>query len=245
MASSTQKSYKLTPEDKAAFLQTSKQLGLDPYEFGGLIQLESGFRPNVWGGAGGQYRGLIQFGPGARKEVGLPSKEMTIAEQLPYVKKYFDQRGFKPGMGIEKAYATVLVGNPGGSLSAKDSFGTSVGAAAPRMKAGGDLYKAAKSTLGDLGSLPQTASVQKPTEVIKQTQQTTQPVDPKTGQPINIYLNLPDVQDKKRTPEEALAYGFLNDFISRKYNSLEESTGVKLNPIELLTNAFNTDYTFS
>lgn len=65
------------------------------------------------------------------------------------------------------------------------------------------------------------------------------------GQPINIYLNLPDVQDKKRTPEEALAYGFLNDFISRKYNSLEESTGVKLNPIELLTNAFNTDYTFS
>lgn len=141
---------KLSPADRAAFLKTSRKLGLDPYEFGGLIQLESGFRPNVWGGEGNNYRGLIQFGPGARNEVGLPNRDMTIAEQLPYVEKYFDQRGFKPGMGIEKAYATVLVGNPGGSLTAKDSFGTSAGGAAPRMKAGGDLYKTAQSMIGDV-----------------------------------------------------------------------------------------------
>ena len=81
---------KLSPADRAAFLQTAQNLGLHPYEFGGLVQMESGFRPNVWGGAGDNYRGLIQFGPGARKEVGLPSKDMTIAEQLPYVESIFN-----------------------------------------------------------------------------------------------------------------------------------------------------------
>jgi hypothetical protein len=156
----------LSPQDKAAFLQTSRNLGLNPYELGGLIQLESGFRPNIWGGEGGKYRGLIQFGPGARQEVGLPTKDMTIAEQLPYVEKYFQSRGYKPGMGIEKAYATVLVGNPGGNLSAKDSFGTSVGSAAPRMKAGGDLYKAAQATLGDI-DLPVTQLQQDPNKQFK------------------------------------------------------------------------------
>jgi hypothetical protein len=235
MAKSTQQPYKLTPEDKTAFIQTSKQLGLDPYEFGGLIQLESGFRPNVWGGAGGQYRGLIQFGPGARKEVGLPSKEMTIAEQLPYVKKYFDQRGYKPGMGIEKAYATVLVGNPGGSLSAKDSFGTSVGAAAPRMKPGGDLYKAAKSTLGDLGTLPQASYPQgnttgqtKPTEAPKQVLSQQQ----LPGQPININLIMPVQQAAKEKGKNFLDY-YLQDTLSTPLTASRS----KIDPIALLTRA--------
>ena len=141
---------RLSPTDRAAFLKTSKNLGLSPYEFGGLIQLESGFRPNVMGGEGGQYKGLIQFGPGARQEVGLPSKDMTIAEQLPYVERYFQQRGYQPGMGIQKAYATVLGGNPDANINYKDSFGTSVASAVPRMKEGGDLYKTAQDVLGPL-----------------------------------------------------------------------------------------------
>ena len=62
---------RLSPTDRAAFLKTSQNLGLNPYEFGGLVQLESGFRPNVMGGEGKKYKGLIQFGPGARQEVGL------------------------------------------------------------------------------------------------------------------------------------------------------------------------------
>jgi len=240
MAKSTQQPYKLTPEDKAAFVQTSKQLGLDPYEFGGLIQLESGFRPNVWGGAGGQYRGLIQFGPGARKEVGLPSKEMTIAEQLPYVKKYFDQRGYKPGMGIEKAYATVLVGNPGGSLSAKDSFGTSVGAAAPRMKPGGDLYKAAKSTLGDLGTLSQASYPQGTTTgqpIVAYPQGTT------TGQPININLIMPAQQAAKEKGKSFLDY-YLQGAISDTLSTPTISRS-KIDPIALLQAASDSKYGFS
>jgi hypothetical protein len=53
-------------------------------------------------------------------------------------------------MGIERAYATVLGGNPNVSLEAKDSFGTSVAGAAKRFKQGGDLYENARRVLGDI-----------------------------------------------------------------------------------------------
>jgi hypothetical protein len=175
----------LQSADRQAVFNSAKRLGLDPYEFGALVHQESGFRPNVWGGAGGQYRGLIQFGPGARKEVGLPDKPMTIAEQLPYVEKYFQQRGYKPGMGIAKAYATVLGGNPNVSLSAKDSFGTSVGSSLPRFKPGGSLYKEAMKTLGDpLTGAPQQQQQQpaKPQEISARQMQTP------GGITYNIYL---------------------------------------------------------
>ena len=181
----------LQPADRQAVFQTASRLGLDPYEFGALIHQESGFRPNVWGGAGGQYRGLIQFGPGARKEVGLPEKPMTIAEQLPYVEKYFQSRGYKPGMGIAKAYATVLGGNPNVSLSAKDSFGTSVGSSIPKFKPGGALHKEAMKTLGD----PLTGQVQPPaTPQQVSTRQTP------GGITYNIYVT-GDGEQETKTPD--------------------------------------------
>ena len=136
----------LNDADRYAVFQTAKQLGVDPYSLGALIEFESSFRPNVMGGDGGNYRGLIQFGPGARQEVSLPDRDMTIAEQMPYVKKYFDQRGFKPGMSTTQMYRTVLVGNPG--QSGTDSFGTNSDTAAQNMMPGGDLYNVARQRLG-------------------------------------------------------------------------------------------------
>lgn len=130
----------LTRDDVSAIAATARDLGVDARSLGALFELESGVDPNIWGGAGGKYRGLIQFGPGARKEVGLPSGPMTIQEQLPYVRKYFEQRGFKPGEhGVKELYRTVLVGNPyqGGT----DSWGTNADQAAQRMLPGGDLYQ--------------------------------------------------------------------------------------------------------
>lgn len=128
------------PEDAQAILSTANRLGVDPRTLGALMELESNVNPNVWGGAGGQYRGLIQFGPGARKEVGLPDGPMTIAQQMPYVEKYMLQRGFQPGKhGPTELYRTVLVGNP--SQSGTDSFGTNSDRAAARMTPGGDLYQ--------------------------------------------------------------------------------------------------------
>ena len=105
--------------------------------------------PNIVGGAGGRHKGLIQFGSNEQKLYGIAGPQ-TRASQMPKVLQYFQDRGFKPGMGIDRAYATVLGGNPNVSLSAKDSFGTSVAGALPRFKKGGDLYKNAERVLGDL-----------------------------------------------------------------------------------------------
>jgi len=130
----------LSVQDAQAIAAAARRLGVDPGTLGGLMELESGVDPNIWGGAGGRYRGLIQFGPEARKEVGLPDKPMSISEQMPYVEKYFQQRGFTPGKhGATELYRTVLVGNP--HQSGTDSFGTNSDRAAQKMLPGGEYYE--------------------------------------------------------------------------------------------------------
>jgi len=156
----------LKPEDRQAVFSSAKRLGLDPYEFGALIHQESGFRPNVYGGAGGNYYGLIQFGAPERAKYLDKSKlgNYTIAEQMPAVEQFLRDRGFQPGkMGIDRAYATILGGNPNVSLTAKDSFSTSVASSIPKFKSGGSLYKAAQTTLGD--PLAQPAPVAAPQQM--------------------------------------------------------------------------------
>jgi hypothetical protein len=134
-----------------AIIQGAQRLGLHPYEFGGFLSLESGpnMDPNIVGGAGGRHKGLIQFGQNEQKKYLTPGTQ-TRAGQMPAVLRYFEDRGYVPGMGIERAYATVLGGNPNVSLNAKDSFGTSVAGASKRFKAGGDLYENARRVLGDI-----------------------------------------------------------------------------------------------
>lgn len=145
----------LTRTDVEAIQGLASRLKVDPGSLGGLMEMESGINANIWGGAGGRYRGLIQFGPGARSEVKLPDRQMTVAEQIPYVESYFKQRGFQPGKhGVTEMYRTVLVGNP--HQSGTDSFGTNSDRAAQRMMPGGDLYKRATAKLeaGFGGKLP-------------------------------------------------------------------------------------------
>ena len=141
----------LPQADRAAIFDAARKLKLNPYELGGFLSLESGVNmdPNIVGGAGGRHKGLIQFGSNEQKLYGIAGPQ-TRASQMPKVLQYFQDRGFKQGMGIDRAYATVLGGNPNVSLSAKDSFGTSVTGALPRFKKGGDLYKNAERVLGDL-----------------------------------------------------------------------------------------------
>ena len=141
----------LPPEERMAIIRGARELKLDPYEFGAFLSLESGpnMDPNIVGGAGGRHKGLIQFGQNEQKQYGI-SGPQTRAGQMPAVLRYFQDRGFKPGMGIGRAYATVLGGNPNVSLNARDSFGTSVAGALPRFRKGGDLYENARRVLGDI-----------------------------------------------------------------------------------------------
>ena len=146
-----------------AIIQGARQLGLDPYQFGAFLSLESGpnMDPNIVGGAGGRHKGLIQFGIPEQQKYLKPGPQ-TRAGQMPAVLQYFQDRGYKPGMGIERAYATVLGGNPNVSLNAKDSFGTSVAGVASRFKPGGDLYKNAQRVLGDIPDFGAGTTAQKP-----------------------------------------------------------------------------------
>lgn len=151
---STRRAGILPLADRMAIFDAARRLKLDPYELGGFLSLESGpnMDPNIRGGAGGNYYGMIQFGPSERQKYLDPNKigKYTRAEQMPLAVQFLLDRGFKPGeMGIDRAYATVLGGNPNVSLHAKDSFGTSVAGALPRFKPGGDLYRNAQRVLGD------------------------------------------------------------------------------------------------
>ena len=143
----------LSAADKAAIKATADRLGLDPYSFGAILQKESGFRPNVWGGAGGKYYGLIQFGGPERQEAGLDpekiqSKSYTIPEQLPAVERWMRGRGFETGMSPQKAYATILGGNPNADIYKKDIFETNVANTTPTLLPGGELYEYSKGLLG-------------------------------------------------------------------------------------------------
>ena len=125
----SRKPYVLTAEDRAAVFNTARNLQMDPYEFGAVLMQESGMDPNIWGGDGGNYYGAIQFGGPERSEAGLDPKKIgnyTLAEQMPHVEKWAKGRGYKPGMGEQKLYATILGGNPDADIDLPDSNNTTV-----------------------------------------------------------------------------------------------------------------------
>jgi hypothetical protein len=143
----------LSAADKAAIKATADRLGLDPYSFGAIIAKESSFNPNIWGGAGGNYYGLIQFGGPERREAGLDpekikKKSYTISEQLPAVERWLRGRGFETGMSPQKAYATILGGNPNADINAPDANNTTVANTTASLLPGGELYKYSQTVLG-------------------------------------------------------------------------------------------------
>ena len=204
----------LTPADKEAVRAVARNLRMDPNELGALILKESTFRPNVWGGGGNNYYGLIQFGGPERIEAGLDPKKIgnyTVAEQMPHVERFLKGRGFKPGMGIQKAYATVLGGNPYAGIHWKDANKTSVASEAPRMARGGDLYKQSEQLLGPT-SLTGTEAFNQglvdPAQLYSKTTAATT-VD---GIPININISLGDF--KKTEERKSIAELMRNNLLS-------------------------------
>jgi hypothetical protein len=133
-----------------ALKQAADQLGIRPVDLAAVMSLETGgtFNPGIAGGAGGAYRGLIQFGPSEQKTYGW-NKNQTFEEQvLGPVVKYLKARGVKPGHGVQELYAAILTGNvaniKNGGLDWKDSFGTSVRGALPSLTKGGHYRNAVK-----------------------------------------------------------------------------------------------------
>ena len=95
------------------------------------------------------YLGLIQFGKWEQGHYRV-NRNTSFEEQAMAAAQYLIDRGVKPGDGIERIYAAVLVGNADGKLAdgsdgmkAKDAFGNSVNSVIDQMKPGGAHYKAA------------------------------------------------------------------------------------------------------
>lgn len=114
---------KLTPED-ISYLQSQAQArGYNADDLLKAIQYESSGRPDAWGGKGGNYFGLIQFGPNERKTYGIDTTNPTARNQIDGAMRFLGDRGFKPGMGLLDLYSTINAGSPG-HYKASDGNGT-------------------------------------------------------------------------------------------------------------------------
>lgn len=98
--------------------------GLNPRDLASVISYETGgtFDSNKWGGKGGNYMGLIQFGPNERKQFGV-REGMPVGEQFDSVNAYLKARG---GSNTDLAglYRTINGGNINAAMSASDGNGT-------------------------------------------------------------------------------------------------------------------------
>ncbi len=137
-----------------AIKQAAQQLGISPVHLAAVMSLETGgtFNPGIVGGQGGNYRGLIQFGPNERKTYGYRDGMRFEDQVLGPVVRYLKARGVKPGHGAQEIYAAILTGNVAniakGGLDWKDSFGTSVRKALPSLTQGGHYQNAVRFLRG-------------------------------------------------------------------------------------------------
>jgi len=134
--------------------RAAKQLGIDPVHLAAVMSLETGgtFNPGIVGGQGGNYRGLIQFGPTERTTYGYRDGMRFEDQVLGPVVRYLKARGVKPGHGAKEIYAAILTGNVAniaqGGLDWKDSNGTSVRKALPSLTKGGHYQNAVRFLSG-------------------------------------------------------------------------------------------------
>jgi tape measure domain-containing protein len=147
-------------EGAMAMATVAQRLQLPVEQFAALMSWESAgsLNPNITGGDGNNYRGLIQFSPDNQQRYGIRSG-MSIAEQMPAIEQYLLDRGFKPGeMDIRGAYSAVLAGNASERYwNRADSNGTTVNNAASKFQSG-DHYDRAQQFLQASGVTGATAS---------------------------------------------------------------------------------------
>lgn len=118
----------LTPEDIAYLHQAGKAKGFTPEDTNGLldaIRYESSGRPDIWGGKGNKYFGLIQFGPNERAQFGVDTQNPNARNQIDAAYNFLQARGYKPGMGLLDLYSTINAGSPG-HYNASDRPGMTV-----------------------------------------------------------------------------------------------------------------------
>jgi len=147
-----------------AIVSAANELGVRPEDLAAVISQETmgTFDPQIIGGEGNNYKGLIQFGISERETYGYRD-DMTFEEQiLGPVVRYLKDRGVKKGHGVKEIYAAILTGNVStlqtDGLKRKDSFGTSVESALPNLNQGGSHYNNALDFLSEQGKFKQNSN---------------------------------------------------------------------------------------
>jgi len=113
----------LTSSDISYLRKRTAEKGYNADDLLSIMNYESSGRPDVWGGKGGKYFGLLQFGPNERKQFGVDTVHPSAQNQIDAGLKFLEARGFKPGMGRMDMYSTVLAGSPG-HYNRSDGAGT-------------------------------------------------------------------------------------------------------------------------
>ena len=109
---------------KAVPVAIAKKYGLNPVDVAAIMSYETAgtFSPTKMGGKGGNYMGLIQFGPEERRTFGI-NRRSTPEQWTNAIDGFLTQRGFKPGMSTLDLYSTINAGRPG-KYNASDGNGT-------------------------------------------------------------------------------------------------------------------------
>jgi hypothetical protein len=113
----------MTPDAINYLRQKAQAAGYNADDLLKVMQYESSGDASRWGGKGGQYFGLIQFGPNERAQFGVDTKNPSEQNQIDATFKYLSARGYKPGMPLIDLYSTVNAGSPG-HYNASDGNGT-------------------------------------------------------------------------------------------------------------------------
>lgn len=113
----------LSPEDIAYLRAAAARDGYNPDHALKVFGHESSLRPDAWGGKGGKYFGLFQAGPSERAQFGVDTVHPNARNQIDAFGRFLHGRGFKPGMGLQDMYSTVLAGSPG-HYNRSDGAGT-------------------------------------------------------------------------------------------------------------------------
>lgn len=114
---------KMTPEDFAYLRQAAARDGYSADDAMQVFKYESSLRPDVWGGKGGKYYGIFQAGPSERAQFGIDTQHPSARNQIDAFGRFLEARGYKPGMGLQDMYSTVLAGSPG-HYNRSDGAGT-------------------------------------------------------------------------------------------------------------------------
>ncbi|MEP7454308.1 hypothetical protein [Phyllobacterium sp. SB3] len=107
----------------------ARQIGADPLDVLTAISYETGgtLNPNQKGPTTkwGQHRGLIQWG-GPQREKYL-NNDMSLPSQAEGMVRYFQDAGFKPGMGYKDLYSAINAGSVGRYSASDEAAGGAPG----------------------------------------------------------------------------------------------------------------------